>query len=101
MSQNKYYREAWIKVVYEEAVALFHRARQDNAEEIPLADLARQCANTAFQDRAHQIVGDKETLARGFMAHCRDNFGTEIALALAAQTQADMEKTRLREVPAS
>lgn len=97
MSANKHYREAWIEVVYAEAVTIFHRASEANEENTPLADLARASANTAFQNHAHQIVGDKETLARAFMAHCRENFATEIQQTIAKLTQADMEKTQAEE----
>jgi hypothetical protein len=96
VSVNKHYREQWIKTIYAKAVTLFHEARKDNVDDVPLPDLARQCANTVFQEHAHLIVGDRETMARAFMAHCRDNFGMEVALAIGAQAQADIETTQLK-----
>jgi hypothetical protein len=98
LSFNKFYRKQWIGVVYAEAVKLFHEARKDSENEhITLDDLARRAANTAFQENASQIVGDKETMARAFMAHCREHFGTEIQSAIAEQAQADIEQTQIRE----
>lgn len=97
MSVNKHYRKKWIEKVYEKAVTQFHEARKDNEANVPLADLARQCANTQFQEHAHLIIGDKEVMAREFMAHCRDNFGTEISKAIACEVQKDIEATQLEE----
>jgi hypothetical protein len=88
VSINKHYRQAWIETVYAQAVDLFHRARKDNEDNLPLVDLARAAANTAFADNAKNIVGDKESMAREFMRHCRDNFATEISTAAAAQARA-------------
>jgi len=95
VSQNKHYREAWIAVIYAKTVALFHEARKEEQNrEVPLADLARQCANTLFQEHVDTIVGDHETLAKAFMAHCREHFGTEIQQAIAERAQSDIEKTQ-------
>nr|AUN37431.1 hypothetical protein [uncultured bacterium] len=97
MSVNKHYRKAWVVRIYAEAVTLFHEARKDNVDNVPLDDLARQCANTAFSDNHATIIGDKETMAREFMAHCREHFATEIQTAIAAQAQKDIEATQDRE----
>lgn len=83
MSVNSHYRNAWVKVVVAEAVTLFHAARKnpENAD-LSFTDLARQCANTVFADKAGTIVGDKETCARAFMQACRERFPDEIQKAL-------------------
>lgn len=102
MSFNKHYRKQWIALVYASAVSLFHQERKLKANaEKPLADLARACANTEFANRAHLIVGDREELAKEFMAHCRDNFGKEISAAIASRARIDIETTQLEEAPAS
>lgn len=102
MSFNKHYRQAWITTVYAEAVSLFHEARKAEINaDVPLVDLARQSANTAFQERAAQIVGDKETLAREFMAHCREHFDKEVAIGVAARAQTAIQTTQVREARAS
>ena len=98
MSQNKHYRQRWIEVVYAEAVDTFHNARKANEDDVPLADLARASANTAFSNHAHQIIGDKEEVAKAFMAHCRENFQTEIEKAIAAQARADIETAQFEPV---
>ena len=83
MSINKHWREAWIKKVYASAVELFHLARKESANsEIPLTDLARQCANTVFSENVGTIVGDKEVVAKEFMRKCRESFDYEIGKAL-------------------
>lgn len=98
MSQNKHYREAWIIAIYAKTVALFHEARKEEQNaDVPLADLARQCANTLFQEHVDTIVGDPETLAKAFMAYCREHFATEIQTAIAERAQADIEKTQTEE----
>lgn len=93
MSVNKHYREQWIAKVYAEAVQLFHEARKANEDDTPLADLARACANTAFQKYAALIVGDGETMAREFMAHCREHFAGEIRIAMLANLQSALAET--------
>lgn len=94
---NRQYRQAWVVRTYARAVELFHEARKANEETTPLADLARQCANTAFQENADAIIGDREICARAFMAYCREHFGTEVGEALAEATVADIEKRQLEE----
>lgn len=101
MSVNQYYRQAWITTVYAEAVQIFRRASEANEDNTPLVDLARASANTAFQNHAHQIVGDKETLARQFMKHCRDNFDKEVEAAIARLAQKDIEATQLETATAA
>lgn len=83
MSATKYYREAFCRVLFNDAVSLFHesRKRSENVD-VALSDLARRCANTAFAEKAAGIVGDKETCARLFMKVCRERFPDEIRKAL-------------------
>lgn len=83
MSVNKFYRQRWCDLAFDAAVKDFHLARKhpDNADEA-LSDIARKCANTVFADRAQTIVGDRETIARLFMATCRERFPAEIHKAL-------------------
>lgn len=73
-----------MKAIFAQAVSLFHETRKEpeNAE-LPLSDLARQCANTMFAANADTIVGDKEVVARAFMKACREGFDYEIGKALA------------------
>lgn len=88
MSINRHYRESWVKVVFAQAVALFHTARKEKQNRrVPLVDLARQSANTVFQENADTIVGDKETVASAFMKHCREHFTAEIQKAYAEAAQ--------------
>lgn len=96
---NKHYRRQWIATVYAQAVTLFHEARKcSENEDVPLHDLARQSANTAFQEAAMHIIGDKETMAKEYMAHCRDHFATEIQAAIEARARADIETAQTTEV---
>jgi hypothetical protein len=79
VSVNKAYREAWCQAMLLKAIAMVHEARKDPAEaETPLADLARKCANTVFQDNHQTIVGDKEACAKEFMQACREGFAPVI-----------------------
>lgn len=83
MSVTKYYRQAWCRQRFASAVTLFHEARKRSENrDIPLANLARQCANTIFAANVESIVGDRETCARLFMKICREGFGAEIDKAL-------------------
>lgn len=84
MSRNKHYRDVWAGKVYKVAVELFHTARKTDEERgTPLAVLARKCANSAFADYQHTIIGDKEICSRVFMDYCRENFDTEVQKARA------------------
>lgn len=92
MSANSHYRAAWVKTIFTQAVDLFHKSRKSpEVADVPLSDLARQCANSVFADNAHLIVGDKELCAREFMTHCRENFAGEIQTAIAARARADVD----------
>lgn len=79
MAFNKHWRNAWCSLRLEEVVKLFHEARAhpDN-EHLELEVLARQCANSVFQENAGSIVGDKEACARQFMRMCGARFEAEI-----------------------
>ncbi len=93
MSQNKHFRQAWITKVYAETVSLFHETRENPEEaEIPLADLARKCANTAFAENADTIVGDREITAREFMRYCREHIGEEVMKAIQARATEDINR---------
>lgn len=75
-----------------QAVALFHVARKEpENQELALSDLARQCANTVFQDNQNTIVGDKEACAREFMSACRDGFKDAINEALTEKKEEPAE----------
>lgn len=102
MSTNKYWRTVWVTKVFAQAVSLFHEARKEpeNAE-VPLGELARQCANTAFTDNANTIVGDKETTAKAFMAYCREHFEDELQTAIGARIQADLAAQPAQEARAN
>lgn len=85
---NREYRKIWVDRVYERAVHLFREAREySENKDIPLVDLARQSANSAFQEHAPTIIGDKEIVARAFMAKCRESFPKEINNAIASKAQ--------------
>jgi hypothetical protein len=61
------------------AVELFHQARvhpDNEAEE--LSTLAVGCANSAFQARAHLIMGEKDATAKAYGQVCYDRFRDEI-----------------------
>ena len=95
---NKHYRRQWVAMVYAQAVSLFHEARKcDENKDVPLHDLARQAANTAFRDAASQIIGDKETMAKEYMTHCREHFAIEIQAAIEAQARTDIENAQTPE----
>jgi len=79
-------REAWAKAIYAKTVTLFHEARKaPNRGQLPLVDLARQCANGVFAEHAHTIVGDREACAKEFMEYCREHIGEEITIARAGR----------------
>lgn len=99
MSQNKHLREAWTVRVYAAAVELFHETREtDEERETPLADLARKCANTVFEEAAPTIIGDRETTARAFMKYCREHFSAEVGKAIAARAQTAIQQTQQEEL---
>jgi adenylate cyclase len=93
VSANKHFRNAWCATSYAEAVRLFHeRRRLPESAERELAELARACANTVFQGRAHLILpGQEEVTARQFMRMCRQKFGFEIAKAAVEETEEEVE----------
>ena len=86
MSVNQHYRRAWVKAIFAQAVDLFHKTRYESHNaDVPLPNLARQCANTLFSENKDTIVGDKEICAREFMAYCREHFLEEIHKALLSE----------------
>lgn len=91
MAFNKHWRNAWCVLRLAEAVKLFHEARVhlDN-QHIELEVLARQCANTVFQENAGSIVGDKEACARQFMRMCGARFEDEIERVILESTVEEM-----------
>jgi hypothetical protein len=85
-------REKWCQATVADAVKLFHEARRhpDNEAEL-LEDIARRCANSAFQYVAETIVGDKELTAKRYGEMCYERFRKEIQ-------QVVMTEVQLREV---
>lgn len=93
MRLTDHWRVAWVAVTYREAVGLFHATRSDPENEtVELAELARRCANAAFQSRAHQILPrTEEATARAFMSHCREHFTDEIYKAVLEKKEPEFD----------
>jgi hypothetical protein len=82
------YRQRWAEIMLAETVRLFHKTRKTRkGKQLPLADLARHCANTVFSQHQNTIVGDKELAAKAFMRACREGLAPELQRAIADITQ--------------
>jgi hypothetical protein len=83
--------EKWCLATVSDAVQMFHKARvhPDNATE-PLAVIARRCANTAFQNVAETIIGDRDETAKRYGQLCYSRFQREIQKAVTETTVEEM-----------
>lgn len=81
-------RERWCRATLSDALDLFHLARvhPDNEAEA-LETIAVRCCNTAFQDRAHLIVGGREDAAKMFGEMAMEKFKDEILKLVTAPTE--------------
>lgn len=83
--------EKWCLATVNDAVRMFHNARvhpDNEAEE--LANIAKRCANSAFQDVAQYIVGDRDSTAKRYGELCYARFKREIEKVI-------LEKTKVEE----
>lgn len=77
--------DQWCKATVDDAVRLFHFARiQPVNEAEPLETIAVRCANSAFQNVAPTIVGDKDATAKRYGELCYERFKREIPRVITA-----------------
>ena len=79
--------EKWCLATVADAVKLFHKARihPDNQHEA-LEVIATRCANSAFQNVAETIVGDRDATAKRYGQLCYSRFQREIQKAVTEPT---------------
>lgn len=88
---SKTLAEKWCLATVNDAVQMFHKARKhpDNEAE-ELAIIAKRCANSAFQNVARYIVGDRDSTAKRYGELCYARFKREIEKVI-------MEKSEVAE----
>jgi hypothetical protein len=92
MSQAKREDAALVSRMLKESVRWFHEARREPENEgRDLYELARECANGAFQNLAWAIPESRrEIVARKFMSACRLKFSFEVPKALAEMPEPEL-----------